>query len=44
MYREIIYVYSDSHMKQISVLCGQSAELLITKADGTCINLWAVKC
>jgi hypothetical protein len=32
---EIIVVCTENHMKPINTLCGQNAELLIVKADGT---------
>jgi hypothetical protein len=31
LFREIIAVYSENHMKPISTLCGQSAEVLNVK-------------
>jgi hypothetical protein len=32
LFREIITVYSENHMKLINALCKQNAELLIFKA------------
>jgi hypothetical protein len=35
LFKEIIAVNSENHMKPIHSLCGQNAELLILKAGGT---------
>jgi hypothetical protein len=35
LFKEIIAVYSENHMKSINTQCGQNAELLIDKAGGT---------
>jgi hypothetical protein len=35
LYWEIIVVYSENYMKAIYTLCGQNAELLKVKVDGT---------
>jgi hypothetical protein len=35
LFKEIIPVYSENHMKPINTLCGQNTELLIVKAGGT---------
>jgi hypothetical protein len=35
LFKEIIAVYSENHTKHINTLCGQNAELLSVKADGT---------
>jgi hypothetical protein len=35
LFKEIIAVYSENHMKPINTLCGQNAELLIVKECGT---------
>jgi hypothetical protein len=34
-FKEIITVYYENNMKPINTLCGQNAELLIVKTDGT---------
>jgi hypothetical protein len=34
LFREIIAVYSDNHMKFITTFCGQNAELLVIKTGG----------
>jgi hypothetical protein len=36
LFREIIAVHSENHMKHINKLCGQNIELLIVKAGGHC--------
>jgi hypothetical protein len=33
VFKEIIVVYSENHMKLINTLCGQKAELLIVKKE-----------
>jgi hypothetical protein len=43
MFREIIAVYSENHMKLINPICGQNAELLIVKAGGAYTCHWALK-
>jgi hypothetical protein len=44
LFKEIIAVYSDKHMKPINILCGREhAELLINKADATYSYHWALK-
>jgi hypothetical protein len=35
LFKEIIALYSENHMKPVSTLCGQNAELLIVKAGST---------
>jgi hypothetical protein len=35
LFKEIIPVFPENCVKLINTLCGQNAELLITKADGT---------
>jgi hypothetical protein len=35
LYREIIAVYSQIHIKYINTMCGQNAELLNVKPGGT---------
>jgi hypothetical protein len=35
LFKEIIAVYSENHMKLINTLCGQNADLLNVKAGGT---------
>jgi hypothetical protein len=35
LFKEIIAVYSENHMKPIDTLCGQNTELLIVKVGGT---------
>jgi hypothetical protein len=39
MFKEVITVYYENHMKTINTLCEQSAELQIVKADGTSLPL-----
>jgi hypothetical protein len=43
LFREIIAVYSENHMKPINTLCGQNAEILIIKAGGTYSYHWGFK-
>jgi hypothetical protein len=44
LFREIIAVYSENHMKSINRLCGQHTELLIVvKASGIYSLQWALK-
>jgi hypothetical protein len=35
LFKEIIPLYSENHMKHINTLCSQNAELLIVKAGGS---------
>jgi hypothetical protein len=35
LFKGIITVYSENHMKPMNTLCGQKAELLNVKAGGT---------
>jgi hypothetical protein len=35
LYKEIIYFYTENHMKPLNTLCGQNVELLIVRAGGT---------
>jgi hypothetical protein len=35
LFKEIIAVYSENHVKPINTLCEQNSELLIVKAGGT---------
>jgi hypothetical protein len=42
LFRDIA-VYSEYHMKPISTLCGQKAELLSVKVDGTYSSHCALK-
>jgi hypothetical protein len=43
LFKEIITLYFENHMKLINTLCEQYAELLITKAGGTNSHHWAKK-
>jgi hypothetical protein len=43
LYREIIAVCSEIHIKNISILCEQSVELRNVKTGGTYSNHWALK-
>jgi hypothetical protein len=43
LFKEIIAVYSESHMKPVNTLCGQNAELLIPKAGGTYSYHWNLR-
>jgi hypothetical protein len=43
LFWEIVALCSEKHMKPIKTLCGQNAELLIVKADGTYGYHWALK-
>jgi hypothetical protein len=43
LFKEIIAVFTENHMKSINTLCGQNAELLVTKAGGTYSYHWALK-
>ena len=44
LYREIIAVFSEIHIKHINTVCGQNAELLNVKPGGVCSDHWAAKC
>jgi hypothetical protein len=43
LFKEIIAVYSENHMKPINTLCGKNAELLIVKEGGTYSYHYALK-
>jgi hypothetical protein len=43
LFREIIAVYSENHMKPINTLCGQNEELLVVKAGGAYNYHWFLK-
>jgi hypothetical protein len=43
LFREIIAVYCENHMKHINTLCGQNAELLYVEACGTFSYHWVLK-
>jgi len=43
LYREIIAVYSEIHIKHINTLCGQNVEMFNVKPGGTYSDHWAVK-
>jgi hypothetical protein len=43
LFKEIIAVYSDNHMKHINTFGGQNAKLPIVKASGTYSYHWALK-
>jgi hypothetical protein len=43
LFREIIAVYSENHMKPINTLCGKNAELLTVKAGGAYSYRWALQ-
>ena len=43
LYREIIAVCSQTHIKHINTLCGQNFELLNVKPGGTYSNHWALE-
>jgi len=43
LYREIIVVCSQIHMKHINTLCGLNVELLSVKSGGTYSDHWALK-
>jgi hypothetical protein len=40
MFKEIIIVNSENHMKPINTFCAQNTELLIVKAGGMCSYHW----
>jgi hypothetical protein len=42
LYREIIAVCSEIHIKTINTLCGQNVEFVNVKAGGTYRNHWAL--
>jgi len=44
LYREIIAVCSEIHIKHINTVCGQNVELLNVKPGGVCSDHWATKC
>jgi hypothetical protein len=43
LFREIVAVYCDNHMKHTNTLCGQNVEFLCVKAGGTYSDHWALK-
>jgi hypothetical protein len=43
LYREIIAVCSEIHIKHINTVCGQNVELLNVKSGGTYSYHWALK-
>jgi hypothetical protein len=43
VFKEMITVYSENHMEPTNTLCGQNAELLISKLGGTYRYYWALK-
>ena len=43
LYREIIAVCSQIHIKPINTLCGQNVELLNVQPGGTYSDHWALK-
>jgi hypothetical protein len=43
LYREIIAVCSDIHIKHINTLCGQNVEFVNVKPGGTYSNHWALE-
>jgi hypothetical protein len=47
LFGEIIAVYCENHTEHINTLCGQNAQFLCVKADGTyeggLISLWLHK-
>jgi hypothetical protein len=42
VFREIIAVYSENHMKHANTLCGQNAEVSFVTASGIYRNYWAL--
>jgi hypothetical protein len=44
LFKEIIAVYTENFTKAISTQCARSAELQITKVDGTYRYHWALTC
>jgi hypothetical protein len=43
MFREIIAVYCENHMKHTNMFCGKNAEFLPVEAGGTYDNHWALE-
>jgi hypothetical protein len=43
LFKEIIAVYSEEHMKHLNTLCGQYAELLNVKVGGAHCYHWVFK-
>jgi len=43
LYREMIAVCSEIHIKHINTLCGQNVELVNVKPGGTYGDHWALK-
>ena len=41
LYREIIVVFSQIHIKHINTLCGQNVQFLNVKPGGTYSNQWS---
>jgi hypothetical protein len=42
LFKEVIAVFSDNHMKPINTLSGRNAELLAVKASGTSSYHWTL--
>ena len=43
LYREIIAVCSQFHIKRLNILCGQNVEMLNVKPGGTYNDQWALR-
>jgi hypothetical protein len=43
LFREIIAVYYENHMKHMNTLCCQNAELLLVKIGGAHTYHWVLK-
>jgi hypothetical protein len=42
LFKEMLAVYSENHMKPINTLCGHNTELLIVKVAGTYSYHWVL--
>jgi hypothetical protein len=43
LYREIIAVCSETHLKHVNTLCGQNTESVNVKAGGTYSDHWVLE-
>jgi hypothetical protein len=44
LFGETVAVYCKNHTEHTNTLCGQNAEFLCVKVDGTYSDQWALKC
>jgi hypothetical protein len=38
LFKQIIHIYSENHMKAVNKLCGQNEELMVIKESGRALN------